>query len=110
MCIRDRNKALLKDMSRTAFYSKDVISYIEGNWIDYVMIDGDNYWEIEMPLPYPLTKKESPLPSDCRYREDLVALITSTEEESQKEKDRLEELQRNDRKLREKSKKQQFPQ
>lgn len=100
-----KNKALLQDESPKAFYSKDMISYIEGNWIDYVMIDGDNYWEIGQATKTPLAPIENPLPSDSRYREDLLALINSTEDEAQKEKERLEEIQRRDRKLREEAEK-----
>ena len=40
------------------------------------------------------------LPSDGRYREDLKYFIKDDEENSQKEKERLEELQRKDRRLR----------
>ena len=96
-----KNKALIKDMSRKAFYSKEMISYIEGHWIDYVMIDGEKYWEIgavKTPLLTPVT---NPLPSDSCYREDLKSFIADNEAESQKNKEIMEEIQRNDRKLRE---------
>jgi hypothetical protein len=96
-----KNKALLKDMSRKAFYSKDMLSYIEGNWIDYVMIDGDKFWEIDKQLPGTLARIPDPLPSDSKFRMDLQTLITSTEEEAQKQKEIMEEIQRKDRKLRE---------
>jgi len=96
-----KNKALLKDMTRKAFYSKDMISYIEGNWIDYVMIDGEKYWEMGSAKPLPVVPSPNPLPSDSCFRTDLQALITGNEAESQKQKEILEEIQRNDRKLRE---------
>lgn len=41
------------------------------------------------------------LPSDARYRSDLVALKSGDVDKAQKEKERLEELQRRDRRLRE---------
>lgn len=41
------------------------------------------------------------LDSDCRYREDSVAFAQGDLVLSQREKERLEELQRYDRKLRE---------
>jgi hypothetical protein len=45
------------------------------------------------------------LPSDCRYREDSVAFADGDLAWSQKEKEKLEDLQRKDRKLREIAKK-----
>lgn len=96
-----RSEALLKDMSRKAFYSKDMISYIEGNWIEYVMIDGEKYWELDKVEPAPLVPLSDPLPSDSRYRADLQALIAGNEAESQRQKEMMEDVQRNDRKLRE---------
>ena len=96
-----KNPELLKDMSRKAFYSKDMISYIEGNWFDYVMIDGDNYWEIDKVKPGKLVSIPDPLQSDSTLRSDLRALIEGNEAEAQRQKEILEEIQRNDRKLRE---------
>ncbi len=96
-----KNKALLKDMSRKAFYSKDMLCYIEGNWIDYVMIDGDKYWEIDTVKPLPIVSVKDPLPSDSSNRADLKAFIVGDEVEAQKQKEIMEEIQRNDRKLRE---------
>ena len=96
-----KNPELLKDMSRKAFYSKDMISYIEGNWFDYVMIDGDNYWEIDKVKPGKLVSVPDPLPSDSTFRPDLRAFIEGNDAEAQKQKEILEEIQRNDRKLRE---------
>ena len=101
-----KNKALLKDMTRKAFYSKEMISYIEGMWIENVMIDGDMYWEMGRERPFPLVRDAGSLPSDSRYREDLQALLAGNEAESQRQKEVLEEIQRNDRKLREQARKQ----
>jgi len=100
-----KSEALLKDTSRKAFYSKEIISYIEGNWIDYMMIDGDKYWEMGKVKPAPVTEPTNPLPSDATFRSDLQQLIAGDLDKSQKEKERLEEIQRNDRKLREQAKK-----
>ena len=43
---------------------------------------------------------ENPLPSDCRFREDSIALCSGDMEFAQDEKERLEVLQRKDKKLR----------
>ena len=96
-----KNKELLKDISKKVFYSKDMISYIEGYWIDYVMIDGEMYWELNNQKPLPIVDSADPLPSDSSFREDLKCFIENNEEESQKQKEILENIQRNDRKLRE---------
>eukprot|EP00826_Nyctotherus_ovalis_P048672 TRINITY_DN5757_c0_g1_i14.p1 TRINITY_DN5757_c0_g1~~TRINITY_DN5757_c0_g1_i14.p1 ORF type:complete len:418 (+),score=154.50 TRINITY_DN5757_c0_g1_i14:73-1326(+) len=97
-----KNKALLKDSSKKVFYSKDMLSYIEGNWIDYVMIDGEKYWEIDKQLPLPVKDATNPLPSDSSFRDDLKAFIANDEVEAQKQKEIMEDIQRNDRKQREK--------
>ena len=45
------------------------------------------------------------LPSDCRFREDMIALAQKNIELADKEKVRLEVIQRSDRALRQKFKK-----
>lgn len=45
-------------------------------------------------------EKDILLPSDCLYREDSAALATGDLELAQEEKERLEVLQRHDKKLR----------
>ena len=94
------NKALLKDLTRKAFYSRDMISYIEGQWIDFLKIDGDLCWTIGQERAFPVIPHPDPLPSDSRFRTDLIAFLTSSEENAQREKEIMEEIQRNDRKLR----------
>ncbi len=42
----------------------------------------------------------TPLPSDSRFRKDLVMLQTGNVAESQKAKEQMEVMQRNDKKLR----------
>ena len=51
---------------------------------------------------FPMEKQTFTLPSDSLYREDLILLKTGDAEMAQKAKMNLEEIQRNDRKLREK--------
>ncbi len=58
-------------------YPKDkslVVSRITGSWLEKVVFDDKEYWNIKeshAPQIYPV--KES-LPSDCRYREDKMWL------------------------------------
>jgi hypothetical protein len=76
---------------------------LTGSWLSHISFDGAKYWERdatwvrEVPLE---SVKTEPLPSDCRFREDLVALKAGDEETAQREKTRIEEDQRRDRKLR----------
>jgi hypothetical protein len=56
----------------------------------------DNYELINLPLD-----DKACLESDCRNRPDIQALLEATVEQAQENKDQLEDLQRNDRKLRE---------
>jgi hypothetical protein len=78
---------------------------IEGRWTSHCEFDGDEYWNVD---DYKLLGKYDDgfiLPSDGRYREDLQYFIKDDEENSQKAKEKLEELQRKDRKLRKEWKK-----
>lgn len=49
----------------------------------------------------PIFKPEFVLPSDSSFRKDLIALRENNEENAQKYKEEIEELQRHDRRLRE---------
>jgi hypothetical protein len=79
-----------------------ILAKIEGEWTNYVKIDDKIYWEHGMYPLFPMEKQAFTLPSDSLYREDLVLLKTGDQEMAQQAKTNLEEIQRNDRKLREK--------
>ena len=73
---------------------------IKGGWSREIKVNDKVYWSIE---DYPLlsiTENGYKCPSDGRFRPDLKALISNDEETSQNEKEKLEVLQRADRKLR----------
>eukprot|EP00830_Metopus_es_P012813 TRINITY_DN2959_c0_g1_i1.p1 TRINITY_DN2959_c0_g1~~TRINITY_DN2959_c0_g1_i1.p1 ORF type:complete len:626 (+),score=93.21 TRINITY_DN2959_c0_g1_i1:61-1938(+) len=77
------------------------ISKITGSWLENIKFDTHIYWEFEtadLIRPKPIA---DPLPSDCRFREDLQAWKQKDLSWAQKEKDRLQVLQRADRKTRE---------
>jgi hypothetical protein len=57
-------------------------------------------WSLRVETPDKWMPVENPLASDCRFRKDLVVLATGEVAESQKWKEKLEELQRHDKKLR----------
>lgn len=95
-----KSKALLKDTSRKAFYSKEIISYMEGHWCEELIIDGDYYWQLGVQKPVELISAKEHLESDSVNRIDLQALLKGNDEEAQKFKEELEDIQRRDRKLR----------
>jgi hypothetical protein len=77
----------------------------EGEWSNYFKIDDHVYWrqgEYELPE---LEKMSFTLPSDSTLRSDVILLKNGHEEFAQIAKIHLEEVQRNDRKLRENYKK-----
>jgi hypothetical protein len=76
-----------------------VLSKITGSWLSYLDFDNTQYWDIATAGAL-ATPDDSVLPSDSRYRLDLKALIASQTESAQNLKHELEELQRNDARLR----------
>lgn len=77
-----------------------IYSKVTGSWTSMISFDGLKYWDLELIDPATLIKTNDPLPSDCRYREDLNYLAKKDLEKSQEHKIRLEVIQRADRKLR----------
>jgi len=77
---------------------------IEGSWLTHVTIGPIKYWTFGVDIPSQLNKLHNPLPSDTTYRPDVLHLKVNDEKTAQKEKERLEEVQRKDKKLREKNK------
>ena len=71
----------------------------EGEWTSYISFDNIEYWNNSMKS-LNLFSHEFTLPSDGRFRPDLINLINSNKEQSQIEKEKLEVRQRKDRKLR----------
>ena len=71
----------------------------EGEWTSFISFDNVEYWNNNIKT-YKVFSHEFTLPSDGRFRPDLVNLITGNEEQSQIEKENLEVRQRQDRKLR----------
>lgn len=90
---------------------KDIVCRIHGDWLEYINFDDKNYWHIENFTPTPIIPIEFPLPSDGRFREDLIWLFRGFFASNDKEKSLYEEYsqqwkllieltQRNDRELR----------
>ena len=76
-----------------------------GIWHKYVDFGGVKYWEFGKCEAYELEYERNPLPSDSIYREDLIAWKSEDVQKSQIVKEKMENIQRLDRKLRDKSQK-----
>lgn len=82
---------------------KDVdekIETISGSWLKELIIGDNKYWEISQHVPERYKPAKVALPSDYRYREDLIWLKRKNEKLADLWKVRLEVQQRRDRKLR----------
>jgi len=77
---------------------------IQGSWIKALIIDDKKYWNIKMNIISPQLPVSNPLPSDARYREDLIWLYKEELDFAQKWKLALENIQRKDATLRKKKK------
>lgn len=80
---------------------KHIVSSIEGEFTNYLKFDGETYWEYQKDVFPAMKRMAFTLPSDSTFREDLIWLKQNDEDTSQKLKIKLEEIQRNDKKLRE---------
>jgi len=81
-------------------HKKNVLCNIEGEFSSYLEFEGEKYWEYSK-LQYPEFKRiKFTLRSDSTFRDDIVWLKKGNEEKAQKSKIKLEDIQRNDKKLR----------
>ncbi|EGR33814.1 PH domain protein [Ichthyophthirius multifiliis] len=85
---------------------KEQICNIKGFWNKEIVVDGEFLWNQEEPLPFVLEGEENPIPSDCSWRQDLLYLRAGDKVKGQQYKEVIEDIQRKDRKLREKWKEQ----
>ena len=74
---------------------------ISGNWFEALLFDQKVYWDNSMSA-YKLLMKKDVLPSDWRFREDILWLLYEKPELAMVWKLKLEEMQREFRKKREK--------
>ena len=76
------------------------INKIRGVWHEYLMIDDKKYWDLKEHVAYELEYETDPLPSDSTYREDTNVWKSGNVEKGQMAKEKLEEIQRADRRWR----------
>jgi hypothetical protein len=78
-----------------------VVSKVYGSWLSHIEFDGVRYWDIRDSIDMDLFEYENPLQSCSSLREDRKLLQMKNIESGQIAKEKLESLQRYDRKLRE---------
>ena len=79
---------------------------LHGHWDREMIYDGEELWNAEKgPFANVLEHERRPLASDCRFREDAVMWKTKDLKKAQQMKEKLEDIQRADRKLRDKFRK-----
>lgn len=98
------------DMNKNA--KNKVLAKISGSWLENLKINDQQYWNIDVDIPEWICPVKNPLPSDGRFREDLIWLYRSmnnakTDEErkryediSQEWKLMMEKFQRVEREMR----------
>jgi hypothetical protein len=100
-----KDKNLVEKYNESLLNKEGHLSYFEGYWIEELKIDGKLVWSIDNMEANTLISPADKLLSDSSLRPDLLALKNNDEAESQRQKDILEEIQRDDRKLRANAKK-----
>lgn len=79
-----------------------VISTLTGSYLSHLTWDEKRYWDIRETFPISCIELEDNLLSSSTKRLDIIYLDQLKIDQAQEEKEKLEQLQRNDRKLREK--------
>ena len=59
------------------FKKNDIVSTITGSWLNKLYFDGIKYWDINEDMPTYIRPIYNCLPSDSRFREDLIWLYRS---------------------------------
>lgn len=76
------------------------ICSIHGSWLEYLKIGNEERWNINRDVPAQYTPVRDPLPSDARFREDLLWVKHENKKHAHEWKLKLEERQRYEKKLR----------
>ena len=83
----------------------EVLAELSGSWMESLKIEtpsgtSEVIWTIDDHKPLRHTIEDCPLPSDWRYREDLIWLFRGDQDTAQAWKSKLEQRQREDREKR----------
>jgi len=89
---------MLYDMAKMKDIKKELVK-IEGTWLHEIRGNGNLIWSLKDTIKFstPHYYIPNPLPSDCRYREDMIWLYRKNEDQAQYWKIVLEAQQRKDR-------------
>jgi len=79
-----------------------VVSKVLGSYLSFIEFNNIRYWDIRENIDIKSFEVEKQLKSSSIYREDRILLGENKVQEAQKMKDKVEDLQRYDRKLRQK--------
>lgn len=93
-----------KEKSFNVDISKSILSSVEGEFTTHIKFNEKVYWDYEKCEHPSFRRMHFTLPSDSTFREDINWLRNSDENMAQRAKIKLEEIQRNDKKLRDKKK------
>lgn len=74
------------------------ICTLYGSWLSELYIDNEEFWIMDKVLPSRIVFPRQCLPSDARFREDLIWLFKGNEDYAQEWKSLLEIQQRKERK------------
>eukprot|EP00824_Muranothrix_gubernata_P005883 TRINITY_DN17641_c0_g1_i2.p1 TRINITY_DN17641_c0_g1~~TRINITY_DN17641_c0_g1_i2.p1 ORF type:complete len:471 (-),score=71.03 TRINITY_DN17641_c0_g1_i2:52-1464(-) len=99
----DRNAPKLKKKPKRIEDLNDVkteLSRISGSWLKNIDINGVNYWNIQKMQLQEMRFQGNPIPSDVRFREDIIWLKRGKVVFADSWKDAIEIRQRADAKLR----------
>jgi hypothetical protein len=94
-----KKKKLIEMESKYGDLTENICD-LYGSWIENLVIDNKEHWNIDKDLPTPYTPVENPLCSDCRYREDLIWVKRNNFKFAEEWKLKTEERQRYEKKLR----------
>ncbi len=78
-----------------------VLSKVYGTYLGFIEFDNVRYWDIRENVYLKHYENPNQIPSSSLFREDRIFLEKQIIEKGQMHKDRLENIQRSDRKLRE---------
>lgn len=92
---------IFKYQSNPTGNDRKPVSKITGSWMGCVLFDDKRYWSIKDQLPkFGLERTDTCLPSDSRYREDVLHLRSGDLDVAADWKAKLEENQRAEAKIR----------
>jgi len=79
-----------------------LVCKVLGSYLSFVEFNGTRYWDIRENIKIKNIEISGQLPSSSTFREDRILLEQRKMEQAQQTKEKLEDIQRGDRKLREK--------